>query len=207
MKVYSLKGANTLPSIDVMVKNILDVFEMANRTELLHGADWYASAQEWVRGRADRFGIDAETVARVVSATSPGTEWSRNLKAAHGILAAWAVGASDDDIVAAGIVRSRSPGRNARRAIAILRGNNRLGPKTESFAQNISGNTRAVTVDVHAMRVALGDIYGTANGITNSAYGKVADAYRKAAEIVGLQPSVLQAITWTVCVNRRKGIN
>jgi hypothetical protein len=78
------------------------------------------------------------------------------------------------------------------------------GPKERSFADNISNPKRsqAVTVDRHAVRVALGDIATRDKSGPEvilsrvGVYEAIAQAYRDAAKDLGLLPLELQAITW-----------
>jgi hypothetical protein len=78
------------------------------------------------------------------------------------------------------------------------------GPKERSFADNISNPKRsqAVTVDRHAVKVALGSIadrdkYGPEMIIQRAGvYETISQAYRDAAKELGMLPLELQAITW-----------
>ena len=67
------------------------------------------------------------------------------------------------------------------------------GPKTRAFARNISGDREAVTVDVWACRVAgIDETKLSRVGV----YEAVAQAYRDAASVKGVDPATMQATTW-----------
>jgi hypothetical protein len=89
-------------------------------------------------------------------------------------------------------------------------------PKTNSFFNNIAGDTDRVTVDIWAMRICMGDLKPLSNvidpwtgermaygGPSNNAYDPMAEAYRMATEMIRqdgeeMTPRELQAITWGV---------
>jgi hypothetical protein len=72
------------------------------------------------------------------------------------------------------------------------------GPKVRAFYSNIMGDTDAVTVDTWAVRVATGRTGKHAEWTigTKRRYAAVADAYRRAAVILGVDPRTVQAATW-----------
>jgi hypothetical protein len=69
------------------------------------------------------------------------------------------------------------------------------GPKVRSFWANIMGDTDAVTCDVWAVFVALGR-KDERMVSTPARYRMVADAYRRAAAILGVTPRGCQAAVW-----------
>lgn len=77
------------------------------------------------------------------------------------------------------------------------------GPKVRAFARNILGDTQAVTIDIWALRVALGDDFDPGLITRKGVYDALARCYRLAALRVGLTPRETQAITWVVARNGR----
>ena len=82
------------------------------------------------------------------------------------------------------------------------------GPKVTSFARNILHPRTAgpVTVDAHAYSVAHLWRFTTHGMVklTETRYQEIAEAYRVAAEQVGVQPHRLQAVTWVVWKRKHK---
>ena len=73
------------------------------------------------------------------------------------------------------------------------------GQKIRSFYSNIRGLTE-VTIDGHALNIALGIRQGLTTDKTNmgkKVYQQMQQAYVKAAKRAGVKPHELQAITWT----------
>ena len=73
------------------------------------------------------------------------------------------------------------------------------GPKITAFYDNIMGGD-SVTIDGHARNIAYGERLALKDkrlSIHKAEYDKLASAYRKAASLLGIKASVLQAITWT----------
>ena len=73
------------------------------------------------------------------------------------------------------------------------------GPKITAFYDNIMGGD-SVTIDGHARNIAYGERLALKDkrlSIHKAEYDKLVSAYRKAASLLGVKASVLQAITWT----------
>ncbi len=175
---------------------ILQTWEMASASVRDAGASWYAEGQKLVEELAAEHDLSDETVAAVIAHLSPRTRWERNVSGARSLLAT-----------------NKAPGclgANVARALAAVRSADPLatlrGPKTARFALNLLGDTEAVTVDVWAARVALGD-RGDVEQILDRVgmYLAIEHAYRLAARRVGVDPSTMQATTWIVARNGRTG--
>lgn len=69
------------------------------------------------------------------------------------------------------------------------------GPKVRAFYANIMGDEDAVTVDVWAIRAALGDPSHDGT-VTPKQYGILAEIYRRAARACRVAPRTLQAAVW-----------
>ena len=73
------------------------------------------------------------------------------------------------------------------------------GQKIRSFYSNIRGLDE-VTIDGHALNIALGKVQGLTSGKTNmgkKTYIEMQKVYVRAAKRVDIPAHVLQAITWT----------
>lgn len=188
--VVRLATRAELPARDTLAQNILATYAWANDAHKREGSVWYQSAHTFARGLSERYGITLEQAAGVIAALSPQLSWSRNMTCA-------------DEIIRTGDTRGVL-GLSKRNARAILAGAHPLdvlnGPKTRAFFDNILRPTasHAVTVDVHATDVALGS-RGASRGLhldRGGRYDAIADAYRSAADSLGILPLVLQAVCW-----------
>jgi hypothetical protein len=187
MELYPLQPSKI--QRDALVTNIIRVYRRATSEQLRHGLHWYESAREL----AEIIGHgDAIQGAGVIAALSANVGWGQNRKMAL---------AMATDGTAKGLPLSLS------KAARIMAGESPVAvlgeaPKTQSFFHNIAypGTSTMVTVDRHAHDIARGERFG--NGQRGlSAKGRYAifvQAYTDAAKIIGIRPSQLQAITWTV---------
>jgi hypothetical protein len=178
------------------VDNIMDHWNRATPEVRAQGASWYPSADNLVNQLAGAYGLPAPTVAAVVAHLSPRTSWQRNIQGAREILAGGTAPYC--------LSKNRE---NAGRALAApnpLDTFSPRAPKARAFARNILGDESTVTVDVWAMRIAMGcrDFDDSALR-RQGAYEAVAHAYRLAAKRAGVTPAVMQATTWIVARNGR----
>lgn len=181
------------------VARILRAWEASTAAQREAGAQWYGEAQQAAQTMAQASGQTLETAAAVIAHLSPRTPWGRNVAGASAVL-------SDPLTRPVGII----PANFVRAQQAMLTSDpleTVRGPKTRSFAQNILGDSDAVTVDVWAVRIALGDRETEPEKILARAgvYDVLADAYRAAARQVGVTPATMQATTWLVAGGGRRG--
>lgn len=178
----------TLPALGTMTKRVLRVYDRATDTERLAGTQWYLQAFSFVRA-ASRVHSDAptENLAVALAHLSPRVHWSRNKRMLLDILE------TGDTVGLRGAIDRAKDALVSDNPLGTLN-----GPKTSAFARNILGDTQAVTVDVHAAYIALGEYPSIA--LKGKAYDDIASAYRNAAKLRGVEPSVMQAVTW--CVHR-----
>jgi hypothetical protein len=189
-----------------MVARLERIWQDCPAATRAQGADWYPAAERIARAIAAEGppGIGPARAAAVIAALSPRTRWADNLAYARAALRAAqrAYGSFLGDLALEGLVWTETEpygltdGR--RKAIRILAGERPLdvlgGPKTRAFFRNITGDTRAVTVDVWAARAACGRWQPTPpNG---RRYERIARAYQAAADRLGLEPRTLQAAVW-----------
>jgi len=185
-----------VPSRSVMVRRIVRQYRQASAAQLRDGAGWYPRVRLVLAGLADRFDVGTSVAAAVFAETSPRVTVRDNMRLAAQILRgdAWYEVAGMRDRVDRGIQALADGGAN----LAFDSGG-RLSRsrKVRSFAANVMGDTWRVTVDVWAMRVAGVDV-DRVEQVEGGGYVAVECAYRRAAEIVGVDPRRLQATVWVV---------
>jgi hypothetical protein len=175
----------TLPSTGEMVDRIDAVAAVLSPDDWQAGSEWYANANLTCRTWAGEYGLPTSTVAAVVSALSPQTQWSVNLRAAKRLLAT-------------GQQESATLGQNYRRAMGVLDGT--VNPadwqyKIGKFWRNLSGDLQPVTIDSWAWAIVAGDLpYRVL--YRKGAYALVEDAFRIVADHYGHEPATVQAATW-----------
>lgn len=135
-----------------------------------------------------------ETVGAVVAHLSPRTTWRRTLEGARSLL----VADQAPGCMGANVARARV----AMASMAPLDTLN--GPKTRRFALNMLGDLDVVTIDVWAMRVALGGRTVRFDKQGNL-YAALEHCYRLVAQRLDRPPAVIQATTWITVRNGRSG--
>lgn len=185
--------------VNEMAANVIAAYDATTPAERQDGHDWYPEALELAAMIADTFGITVEQAAKLIAATSSETGWGQNSNMAVRVAAAYRdTGTEFPEGIG---VRS---GPQWKIICQIMEGTYAgKSPKWSAFAANILGDPDQVTVDRHAMRIAMADgvMY---TSITLGNYRKIADAYRIAADARNVTPRVMQATTWVACRNRRK---
>jgi hypothetical protein len=188
-----------------LVESILAWFRLANETNstsLVEGMEWYRNARAFCHTLRRQFACTLDQAVGVVAALSPGTNWERNKVDA--------VNTCRDGIKAT--VTTYGP--NLRKATDILSSDTGAlsilgGSKVRSFFHCIlhGDRSRHVCLDRHAVRVALPWVATDKQAATvlgwARAYDVISDAYRDAADILGIAPHQLQAVTW--CEYRNRG--
>lgn len=184
------------------VRNILKVYRRATQDDTANGIEWYDRAKREAETIAFQYGLPVRTVVGVMAALSPNNKWLRNVKDAHTMCKAWVEGdcLSDFKVSCYNTMKDK--------AWSILVDEldddtdilTRLnGQKIRSFYSNIIGLDE-VTIDGHALNIALGKRQGLTDDKTNMGkkqYRELQAAYLRAAHRVKVKPHVLQAITWT----------
>jgi len=203
-------------AIDDYTKNIIRMFQKANKFEIAEGCQWYAHARQLCLEVANMRGLPLSKVVGVVAALSPRLSWSHNLEAADKLIDTWLSNQKIKSNPMYGVVgfsnvlldyKGWGFPRNKEKAIAVLdcessdpeviavivRGKAAL--KVNSFFWSILGSHDYVTVDGHAAGIAFGTrVVGVS--LTATQYRVIAEAYLQVAEQLHLLPHQLQAITW-----------
>lgn len=186
--------------IEQMSDNVCAVYGVAHKTE--ETTQWYAIANAWIVKTARIFDIEPEVVAYVVATLSPKLRWDKNQESTLAMLELQIFGYTEK--------RNSALGANTRKVLAAFDGHRpytATGDKVSSFQRNLLGDYDAVTIDRHAVAIALRGLnaIGTDSGdvkITARDYQCFVDAYRIAAWRLGVDAVVVQAVTW--CAVGRK---
>ena len=184
------------------VRNILKVYRRATTDDIANGYKWYDEAKTYCSIISGLSGVKLNTVIGVMAALSPNNKWERNIADCERMCWAWVKGddLSDFKVSCYNTMKLK--------AWSILEDNltsddeilDRLnGQKIRSFYSNIRGLDE-VTIDGHALNIALGVRQGLTTDKTNMSkkvYRQMQEVYVRAAKRVDIKPHVLQAITWT----------
>jgi len=186
-------GTSTRATVD----RIVNTYNRATPADREAGRDWYGDGESIIATLSAETGYSREHVAAVVSHLSPRTTWSRNVYGATMLVttgtAPTCIGANVD---------------RARKALASDAPLDTFGgPKTRRFARNLLGDRSVVTVDVWAARVAIGAVCADPEAALSRAgmYDALEYAYVLAGRRLGVDPVTVQATTWVVVRNGRKG--
>lgn len=188
-----------------MVLAILATYRRATPEQHAAGAAWYADARRIATAIADVTGVERRRVTTVIAALSPRNPWRWNVADAYAFCAARVEGRT--------MPTATTFGRNQRAAWAALDPTvedpwRTSALKVRAFVAAIEGDPDAVVVDTWAVRVATS---GAVDRVERDRdYVTVADAYRVAAGVAGIEPASIQAITWLVAqteglASRRRG--
>lgn len=181
--------------------NIVSMFQSATPTELEYGREWYREANDVLQQIADKYGLPIHAVAGAASALSPNVRWGRTIE--NTIIL---IEQGEDGVVTA-------YGHNKAKALLMLNGADPAplftpDTKTHAFYFNLLRPTTSdlVTIDSHAVRVALGENIPAddtpAYYRTSPKYRVMSDAYKRAAEMIQvltgevLLPLQVQAVAW-----------
>lgn len=178
---------------DEMVERILATYDRASDTQLEEGMQWYPGEGQWVIEVAYAHGYSVDTVAAVAAHLSPRIDWDRCKTLTQIFLS----GGGTYGLMKANVARAQSA-IDASEPLTTVKGN-----KTKAFAANLLGDVDAVTVDVWAIRIALGSTVRGDEVKIAGLYEAIADAYRDAALQRGITAPSMQAVTWVVARGRK----
>lgn len=193
--LYNAKDAD-MGAIVANIESVYNVVKDANNANDLLA--WYGIARSWCADVALDFGLETRQVAGIVAVFSPQLSWEKNKFTAREFMRRYVAGESF-----AGLMAYKA---NVAKACRIMDGEAPEsvigGRKVSSFFNNIMGDTSTVTVDRHALHIALYGVDGAdekSGSITptDKLYSMVEIAYRTVAENVGIAPMALQSITWS----------
>lgn len=175
--------------------NILALWHQTTPEQRREGEQWYAVANDLARELSPD---DPRIAAGVIAATSPMTNWDRNVYLAR---LAFEQGHA-----------SRTIGAHIRNANKIMAGEDPLNvfhpkraPKVRAFYKIIAGlSTEDVVIDRHAMRIAIGEWLDDVELARRYRgwYDRFVTEYKIAAAEIGIPAYKLQAATWVAYRDR-----
>lgn len=189
---------------EMSVQSILAVYKLASVADKQQGQSWYARALTFAVRLSDLYEIETATIVGVIASLSPRNKWERNMQDAETMVKVSAAGGSFQDLMnlkvctfttgkakAAKILSENITDRDA--LLATLK-----GPKLCEFFNCILGDSGDVTIDGHAYSVWVGDRITLANvpSIGKKLRQTIKADYQAAAQSLGVEPHVVQAITW-----------
>lgn len=184
------------------VRNILKIYRRATEQDIKGGIEWYARAKREARMISIAFDLPITTVVGVMAALSPNNKWERNKVDAYNMCSAFNKGLTMDAFKVCTYDAMKEKAWSIlcdklNEDDSILARLN--GQKIRSFYSNIIGLDE-VTIDGHAINIARNKREGLTSNKTNigkKMYRELQSAYIRAADIAGVKPYEMQAITWT----------
>lgn len=177
-----------------MVDSILAHYDRASRDQREAGERWYSEAGRVTRAIAAETGITPTRVTYTLAALSPRNPWLWNVADCY----QFAVASRD------GLERPTATTFERNRVAGWLAINGSrdpwesAAPKVKAFIAAILGDPDAVVVDTWAYRVATGEAPPRAGSFAARLYQPIALAYAEASLRRGVEPRVMQAVTWLV---------
>jgi hypothetical protein len=211
-----------LPDIATMAANIVALFATGTADEITKYRNWYPVFNKVISKLARQYKLPRRNVIGAFAWLSPQQSVSQNVQMTIALCAHMANGGIEDDIYSLGL--SAYPD-NLLKAWQCLYGdmssldfadaNGRMRPsrKVRSFYRNLLGDDSVVTIDRHAVAIALSNNaiarngrFATVGQPEGKNYLRVQNAYQLAAAMVNKQSDLqlsapeLQAIVW--CLRR-----
>jgi len=184
--------------------NILSVLKKATKDEIDYWSNWYQHAHQHVRELAERYELPLPVTAAVVAVLSPNLGWKVNLLAAQRLIENWLMLEGERDL--GPLEKVPAYKSNVYKALKILdTGDVGLvaGPKVSVFFHSLLNPDRVereLVLDGHAINVWRG-IKTRLQDLrqpTKAEREAIIHDYRKVADLVGLTPQELQAVTWFI---------
>lgn len=180
------------------IRNIVKAYNQATAEQRAKGADWYPTAHQLADFLSEG---DPRAGAGVIAALSANKAWDLNQRLARDAFGGEIHGHVGDALA---------------KVVKIMAGVDPaeilpMDMKTGHFYRCIFDPTdsEAVCIDRHAHDVAVGSPWGNRDrGLSSKGrYAVLSLAYRNAAAILGILPSVLQATTWIAWTESLAGVN
>lgn len=183
--------------ITPLAQRLTTIFLNTDEDVRTAGTHWYHyEGAALAQSVADTCGISFEMAAAVIAVCSPRTSWEAQKTHTSAMVQHFQRGGSAESSPHASVFINRREA--ARRLLegdwSVLR-----GPKVTAFYHNICGSTHLVTIDIWAVRAALGSHIGereAAFWITGHSRRVLEAAYHLAAHWVGTNVVALQAVVW-----------
>lgn len=174
-----------------LTRRITSEYRNATQAQITAGREWYPTAHSIARDMADSYGLTIVQTSGIISALSPITAWTDNVRRAWQALA---------DHAEHGTVSRGHTAHSLANVNMILRGEDPdtvlRGNKTNAFYHAIrsAGTVGHAVVDRHAWNMLLGTV--GANPPTDKQYRTAADLFQRAADILDAPVHTVQAVTW-----------
>lgn len=192
--------------VKLWAENVRNVLKVAIERQL-HDTQWYAQARTELQEIADAFApydVTLQDVAWIVATLSPNVSWEtgQNQRSAIAFLSQW-LGLPCE-------FSNSAYGPNIAKCVDYMLGkidNAPSGPKVSAFYRNLLGDESVLTIDRHAMRIALFGTWRLSDETGDMApsvreHKLITQAYTIVANEYGISLSQLQAVTWQV-VNQK----
>ena len=195
------------------VQSILAVYNLASVSDKQQGQSWYARALTFAVRLSDLYDVETATIVAVIASLSPRNKWERNMQDAESMVKVYAAGGTYADLMQLKVC-TFSTGKAKAAKILSENISNRdellatlKGPKLCEFFNCILGDSGDVCIDGHAYSIWVGDRITLANvpSIGVKLRRNIKADYQEAARVLGVEPHVVQAITW-VCWKRLHGV-
>lgn len=184
--------------------NILTVLKKATKDEIDYWSNWYQHAHAHVAELAQRYDLPLPVTAAVVAVLSPNLGWRINLMAAQRLIENWLMLEGEKDL--GPLEKVPAYKTNVYKALKILdTGDVGIvkGPKVSVFFHSLLNPDRVereLVLDGHAINVWRGIKTPLKNLKQPNKLEREAiiHDYKKVADLVGLTPQQLQAVTWFI---------
>ena len=194
-------------------ENIIAVYNLASNADKQQGQSWYTRALAFAEELSDQYNIETTTIVGVIAALSPRNRWERNMQDAESMVRIAAAGGDYNDLLSVKVCTFSVGKKKAAKILAeAINDRDALlatlkGPKLREFFNCILGDSGDVCIDGHAYSIWAGDRITLANvpSIGVKLRQTIKTDYQAAAKELGVEPHVVQAVTW-VCWKRIHGV-
>lgn len=179
-----------------VIDNVMSIYSVATEENIREGLAWYPGAHNFAKS----LDVDIERAAGIIAALSPMSGWENNKNKAaqlyrqNGIVC---VDGKKNGIGLSGNVTKAQEIYAGAKPLDVLKGN-----KVRAFYETIvcpESVDPLPVIDRHAFDIAVGqrtDDKSRAILDRKGVYLEFADCYRGAADVAGILPAQMQAITW-----------
>lgn len=184
-------------------QNVLSVYHFAVSQGYQNTA-WYHTAKQELSQIADEFDMTLSDVCWLAATLSPHLSWELNKQSLIAFLCSW-YGLPTQ-------YANSAYGKNTHKCTRYMLGEIDglpSGPKVSAFYLNLMGDYSALTIDRHAMRIALFGMWRITEETGDMAPSKnehrlITKAYSNVAHMLGISSVELQAITWQTVSQKGK---
>jgi hypothetical protein len=181
------------------VNNILRYYDLATKTEILRGKNWYRDANYFADIMQQRHGHKKYQIVGIIAALSPQTNWQENKRIAELFLLGYR-----EELHNGQQLFKAEQCLEAKKS-QIFKLLTKDGKKTSYFYNNIlyCNYDNGVTIDRHAIGVCtqkpnkVRAINNNGAQITKRQYDFFQTCFNEAAKKVNILPHELQAIVWS----------